>query len=129
MIFRESILFSADNSGAKKLKCVNILGKIGCPNYGIMGSVLVVVVLKLDIAKKIKKRIIYYALVISVRRQCPRLDGTYITFFQNRAILFNNVDQDKFLGTRIYGGIAREARNKLSVKKHKRVLSFVRGTL
>lgn len=129
MLFRESILYSADNSGIKKLKCINMLNSIGCPSYARLGSLLVVVAVKIDISKKIKKKIIYYALVITCVRYIRRQDGTYLNFFMNKALLFNNADQEKFLGSRIYGPLSKEARYSLRDKKHKKVLSFVSGII
>ena len=129
MVFRESLINSADNSGAKKLKCINILRSLGCPVYARVGDLLVVVVLKLDISKKIKKRTIYYALLITSVRSFKRSDGIYLKFFDNKAILFNNALQEKFLGSRIHGPLSKESRFSLKDKKHKRVLSFAGGTV
>jgi large subunit ribosomal protein L14 len=129
MIFRESLLICADNSGARKLKCVNIIGKFGTPHVAYMGDTLVVVVQSLDVSKKIKKRVIYYAILISTIQQTRRKDGSYIRFFINRVLLFNTVTQEKFLGTRVDGCLSREAKFRLANKKHKKLLSYVGGVI
>lgn len=129
MIFRESLLTCTDNSGAKKLKCVNIIGFVGTPRVAHVGDLLVVVVHSLDISKKIKKKVIYYAILVSSKFNTRRKDGSYVKFFSNRGLLFNTVTQEKFLGTRVDGPLCHEAKLRLSDKKHKKLLSYVGGVV
>jgi ribosomal protein L14 len=76
MVLKESIVYSADNSGAKFLKCIAVLNKKN--NVGLIGDTLLVAVKKFVHRKKLKKKIIYFGLLVATRQYTQRLDGTIL---------------------------------------------------
>jgi len=119
MISVESKIKVVDNSGAKLAKCIKILA-LGVKKFGYIGDLLLVSIKKKSHTKKIKKKVIYYGLIVMVNRHISRKDGTYVKFNENRILLFSNTH--KFLGTRIYGPIMKELKFQIyndSTKKQK----------
>lgn len=127
MILVESKLRCADNSGAKILSCIRILGNFKKRSAKI-GDVILVSVKRLDGKKKIKKKSIYWGLIISTKRRVRRLDGTFFSSKNNRLLLL--AEGFKFLGTRVYGYISKEIRsNATDAEKYKKIISYSRATL
>ena len=115
MIIIGTKLKISDNSGAKIAKCIKIIKK---KKYISIGNIILVCLKKFFNRKKVKKRIIYIGLIVSIKYWVFRLDGTFIKFFSNNILLFNK--QFKFIGTRIYGLIFKEVKiNNLKEKKYK----------
>ncbi len=107
MIQVESMLEVADNSGAKKLQCIKVLGGYR-RRYARLGDIIVVSVKEAIPNSNIKKGTKAKAVVVRTRKETRRNDGTYIRFQQNAAVLINI--QNEPLGTRIFGPVARELR-------------------
>ena len=131
MIFVESKLKVADNSGAKWARCIKIIGK-GNKKVSNVGSLIMVTLSNFITSKKVKKRTIYLGLIINVKSWVRRLDGSWIKFFSNRILIFNK--QYKFLGTRVYGAISKEIRwqnkkDKNSRKYFQKIISYSSLTL
>ena len=127
MISVESKLKSADNSGAKILKCIKILGNFK-KRVAKSGEIILVSVKKLDRKKKIKKKNVYLGLIISTKWKTRRLDGTFFSSKNNRVLLLS--ETHKFLGTRVYGFISKEIRStKNNLEKFKKIISYSRATL
>ncbi len=126
MVRKESIVYSADNSGAKFLKCIGVLNKKnGVAN---IGDVLLISVKKFMHRRKLKKRVIYFGLLVTAKQYLYRIDGSVIKFCSSRVLIFSK--QFKFLGTRIYGGISKNVRinlncGKLDKKKYQKILSYM----
>ena len=107
MIQMESVLEVADNSGAKRVKCVKVLGG-SKRKYASVGDIVVVSVKQAAPNGKIKKGQIARAVVVRTKKAVRRHDGSVIRFDSNSAVLINN---DKMpIGTRIFGPVARELR-------------------
>jgi large subunit ribosomal protein L14 len=113
MIQTESILAVADNSGAKLVKCIKVLGG-SRRRYAQLGDVVVVSVKEAMPNSKVKKGETAKAVVVRCRREYRRADGSYIKFDENSAVLINN--QNEPIGTRIFGPVARELRAKRFMK-------------
>jgi large subunit ribosomal protein L14 len=103
----------ADNSGAKELFCIKILGGTR-RKYASVGDVVVVSVKEAIPNSKVKKGEVHKAVVVRTRRAVRRPDGSYIRFDDNSAVLINN--QMEPIGTRIFGPVARELRAKKFMK-------------
>jgi large subunit ribosomal protein L14 len=126
MIIKESIIYSADNSGAKFLKCIDVLNKSNA--VACVGDIVLVSVKNFIHKKKLKKKQIYFGLLVTTKQTIHRMDGFTIKFCSNRILIFSK--QFKFLGTRIYGGISKDIRIKLNngildKKKYQKVLSYM----
>lgn len=127
MISVETKLKSADNSGAKVLKCIRILGNFK-KRYAYCGDVILVSVKRLDSKKKIKKKNMYYALIISTKWRTRRIDGTFFASKNNRCLLLAT-ESYKFLGTRVYGFISKEIRStKKNLERYKKIISYAQAT-
>jgi len=113
MIQQESRLDVADNSGAKKLYCIKVLGGTR-RKYASVGDVVIVSVKEAIPNSKVKKGEVHKAVVVRTRRAVRRPDGSYIRFDDNSAVLINN--QMEPIGTRIFGPVARELRAKKFMK-------------
>ncbi|MBN2193700.1 MAG: 50S ribosomal protein L14 [Polyangiaceae bacterium] len=113
MIQTESILAVADNSGAKLVKCLKVLGG-SRRRYAQLGDVVVVSIKEAMPNSKVKKGDTAKAVVVRCRREYRRPDGSYIKFDENSAVLINN--QNEPIGTRIFGPVARELRAKRFMK-------------
>lgn len=109
MIQMESVLDVADNSGAKVVQCIKVLGG-SRRRYAGLGDVIVVAIRDAMPGSKVKKGDTAKAVVVRTRREYRRTDGSYIKFDQNSAVLINN--QQEPIGTRIFGPVARELRGR-----------------
>ena len=109
MIIQESIINSADNSGAKKLKCIRILGNSRC-GYASIGDIISCSVRVAVPGSQIKKGDIVRAVIVRTRKEIRRKDGSYIRFSENAAVIVNK-DKEP-VGTRVFGPIARELRER-----------------
>ena len=113
MIQMESILGVADNSGAKKIHCVKVLGG-SKRRYASIGDVIVVSIREAMPNGKVKKGDVARAVIVRTAKEIRRKDGTYIRFDENSAVLINA--QGEPIGTRIFGPVARELRAKNYMK-------------
>ncbi len=109
MIQQESRLLVADNSGAKEVLCIRVLGGTG-RRYASIGDKIVVSVKSAVPAGEIKKGQVSKAVVVRTKKEVRRADGSYIRFDDNAVVLLNNIDEMR--GTRIFGPVARELRDK-----------------
>lgn len=117
MIFSETILNTADNSGAQSVKCLMIVKK----PVGFLGDVIKLTLKKFVASKKLIKGKKYFGLLISIKKNKKRLNGYRLKFSQNRVLIFS--ENDKFVGTRVYGPTIRELKRKLLINRFKRVIS------
>jgi large subunit ribosomal protein L14 len=113
MIQQESILQVADNSGARKVACIRVLGGTR-RRYASIGDIIVVSVKDAIPNSRVKKGEVRRAVVVRTRRHVGRPDGSYIRFDDNAAVLIDN--QREPVGTRIFGPVARELRAKRFMK-------------
>jgi large subunit ribosomal protein L14 len=113
MIQSETKLTVADNSGAKVLYCIKVLGG-SRRRYASIGDIIVVSVKDAIPNAKVKKGDVLKAVVVRTAKEIKRPDGTFIRFDDNSAVLINN--QREPLGTRIFGPVARELRAKRFMK-------------
>ena len=113
MIQQESWLMSADNSGAKELMCIRVLGG-SKKRYGTVGDVIVASVKSALPRSKVKKGDVVKAVIVRTAKEIRRPDGSYVRFDENAAVLINN--QMEPIGTRIFGPVARELRAKRFMK-------------
>ena len=105
MIQTESILTVADNSGAREVLCIRVLGGTG-RRYASVGDTIVVTVKNAIPASEVKKGTVSRAVVVRTKKEIRRQDGTYIRFDDNACVLINNTGELR--GTRIFGPVARE---------------------
>ena len=108
MIQQESYLKVADNTGAKEIKCIRVLGG-SKRKYGNIGDVIVASVRKSTPGGQVKKGEVVKAVIVRSAKGVRRADGTYVRFDENAAVL---IKDDKNRGTRIFGPVARELRDK-----------------
>ena len=113
MIQQETILDVADNSGAKKLMCIKVLGG-SRRRYASVGDIIVVSVKEAAPRSKVKKGDVKKAVVVRTKKEIRRTDGSYIRFDENSAVLISDAKEP--IGTRIFGPVARELRNKKFMK-------------
>lgn len=113
MIQTSSVLDVADNSGAKSVMCIRVLGG-SRRRYAGLGDIIVVAVQEALPESKVKKGEVAKAVVVRTKREYRRADGSYIKFDTNSAVLVNA--QKEPIGTRIFGPVARELRNKKFMK-------------
>ena len=117
MIQMQTILDVADNSGAKKVGCIKILGGTR-RKYARVGDIIVVSVKDAVPNSKIRKGEVVRAVVVRTTKEVGRSDGSYIRFDDNSAVLIN--PQGEPIGTRVFGPVARELRD----KKMMRIISL-----
>lgn len=113
MIQTNTVLEVADNSGARRVKCIRVLGG-SRKRYARIGDVIVVSVREAAPNAPVKKGEVRRAVLVRVAKEEGRPDGSYIRFDSNAAVLIN--DQGEPLGTRIFGPVARELRRKRFMK-------------
>lgn len=113
MIQQESRLTVADNSGAKEVLCIRVLGGTR-KRYASIGDKIVVAVKHALPSGGIKKGAVSKAVVVRTRKEIRRPDGSYIRFDDNAVVLLNATDEIR--GTRIFGPVARELREKQFMK-------------
>lgn len=109
MIQMQTMLDVADNSGAKRVMCIKVLGGTR-RRYASIGDVVVVAVKEAIPNSRVKKGDVHKAVIVRTRKEIGRRDGSYIRFDTNSAVLINNNKEP--LGTRIFGPIARELRGR-----------------
>ena len=109
MIQQESYLRVADNTGAKEIKCIRVLGG-SKRKYGNIGDVIVASVRKSTPGGQVKKGEVVRAVIVRSAKGVRRADGTYVRFDDNAAVLIK--DDKNPSGTRIFGPVARELRDK-----------------
>ena len=114
MIQMQTILEVADNSGAKEVKCIKVLGGSKRVSAGI-GDIIVVAVQQAIASSKIKKGEVKKAVIVRTAKELRREDGSYIQFDNNSVVILGTQGQDP-VGTRIFGPVARELRNKSFTK-------------
>jgi len=113
MIQMQTVLNVADNSGAKKIGCIKVLGGTR-KRYARVGDVIVASVKEAMPNSKVKKGSVVKAVIVRTAKEIRREDGSYIKFDDNSAVLINQ--QKEPLGTRIFGPVARELRAKRFMK-------------
>ena len=109
MIQQESRLTVADNSGAKEVLCIRVLGGTG-KRYASVGDKIVVTVKNAIPSGNIKKGTVSKAVVVRTKKEVRRKDGSYIRFDDNAVVIIGNDGEPR--GTRIFGPVARELRDK-----------------
>ncbi|MGD1047533.1 MAG: 50S ribosomal protein L14 [Candidatus Krumholzibacteriaceae bacterium] len=113
MIQTYTMLVVADNSGAKSVRCIRVIGG-SKRRYAAIGDIIAANVKAAMPGSAIKKGQVVKCVVVRTRKELRRKDGTYIRFDQNAAVLIN--DQKEPIGTRIFGPVARELREKKFMK-------------
>lgn len=113
MIQVESVLSVADNSGAKSVKCIKVLGG-SRRRYASVGDVIVVSIKEAMPNSKVRKGETAKAVIVRTKREIRRPDGSYIRFDNNSAVIINA--QEEPVGTRIFGPVARELRGRKFMK-------------
>jgi len=113
MIQQESRLTVADNSGAKEVLCIRVLGGTG-KRYASIGDKIIVTVKNGIPSGNIKKGTVSKAVVVRTKKEIRRNDGSYIRFDDNAVVLLNAAGE--MIGTRIFGPVARELREKQFMK-------------
>ena len=113
MIQMQTILTAADNSGAKQLMCIKVLGG-SKRKYASVGDIIVVSVKEALPQSRVKKGDVKRAVVVRTRKEIRRADGSYIKFDVNSAVIINDATEP--VGTRIFGPVARELRARKFMK-------------
>ena len=122
MIQQETFLKVADNTGAKEIKCIRVLGG-SKRKYGNIGDVIVASVRKAAPNGTVKKGEVVKAVIVRTKKGVRRNDGTYVRFDENAAVLIKEDKNPK--GTRIFGPVARELRD----KDYMKILSLAPETI
>lgn len=122
MIQMQTMLNVADNSGARKVQCIKVLGG-SKRRYAGLGDVIICSVKEAAPNGNVKKGDVVRCVVVRVKKEVRRKDGSYIRFDQNSAVLIDNSGAPK--GTRIFGPVARELRD----KKYMKIVSLAPETL
>lgn len=113
MVQTETNLVVADNSGAKKVRCIKVLGG-SHRRYASVGDIIVVSVKAAIPGGNVKKGEVSKAVIVRTKKEVRRNDGSYIRFDENAAVLLNAQNEPR--GTRIFGPVARELRDKKFMK-------------
>ncbi|MBU4174433.1 MAG: 50S ribosomal protein L14 [Actinobacteria bacterium] len=113
MIQQESRIKVADNTGARQILCIRVLGGSG-RRYASVGDIIVATVKEAIPGSSVKKGEVVKAVIVRTRKEKRRPDGTYIKFDENAAVLIDNQMNPR--GTRIFGPVARELRQKKFMK-------------
>ena len=122
MIQMQTMLAVADNSGARKVQCIKVLGGTGI-RYAGLGDVIICSVKEAIPNSNVKKGDVVRCVVVRVKKEVRRKDGSYIKFDQNAAVLINEDGSPR--GTRIFGPVARELRE----KRYMKIVSLAPETL
>jgi len=117
VIQSSSYLESADNTGAKRLFCIKVLGGSG-RKYARLGDVVVVSVKEAIPNAKVDKGAVLKAVIVRVKKEQRRTDGSYVRFDNNAAVIIDNDNEP--IGTRVFGPIARELR----IKGYMKIISL-----
>ena len=113
MIQQETRLTVADNTGAKEVLCIKVLGG-SKKRYARVGDLIVVTIKKSIPSANLKKGEVHKAVVVRTKKESKRKDGTYIRFDDNAAVIVNDNKEPR--GTRVFGPVARELREKKFMK-------------
>lgn len=113
MIQQQTKLNVADNTGAKRVQCIKVLGGTG-RRYGSVGDIIVVSIKNAVPGGTVKKGDMSKAVVVRTKKEVRRPDGSYVRFDDNAVVLINEQNEPK--GTRIFGPVARELREKQFMK-------------
>jgi len=113
MVQTQTVLDVADNSGARRVLCIKVLGG-SRRKYASLGDIIVVSVKEASPNSKVKKGDVMKAVIVRTAKEVGRADGSYIKFDSNSAVLIDN--QREPIGTRIFGPVARELRAKQFMK-------------
>ncbi len=113
MIQQESRLIVADNSGAKEVLCIRVLGGTG-RKYASVGDKIIVAIKTAIPSSEVKKGSVSKAVIVRTSKEIRRADGSYIRFDDNAVVLLT--ENDELRGTRIFGPVARELREKQYMK-------------
>ena len=113
MIQQESKLKVADNTGAKVIQCIRVVGGTG-RRYARLGDIIIVSIKKAIPGGVVKKGEVSKAVIVRAKKEVRRDDGSYIRFDENAAVLIDN--QQEPIGTRVFGPVARELREKRFMK-------------
>ena len=108
MIYPQTILTVADNTGAKKVMCIRVLG--GNKKYAQVGDTIIAVVKEAIPNMPIKRSNVVKAIIVRTKKTIRRQDGMYIRFDDNAAVIVNTENNPR--GTRVFGPVAREIRDK-----------------
>jgi large subunit ribosomal protein L14 len=115
MIQVQTYLKVADNSGAKEIMCIRVLGGYK-KRYGHVGDIIVAAVKSAVPHAAIKKGDVVKAVIVRTAKEIRRVDGSYLRFSDNAAVIINDVEKKDPKGTRIFGPVAREVRKAGFVK-------------
>jgi len=121
MINIETKLHIVDNSGGVLGRCIKIMDSAKNTS-GFIGSLILITIIKKKKSKKLKKRNIYYGLIIMISQHIRRKDGTFIRFYENRVLLLSK--NYKFLGSRIYGVNLKELKFQILKNQNKKQKYF-----
>ena len=121
MIITGTFLEVADNSGAKEVKCIKVLGSTGI-RYGHVGSGIIVSIRKAIPESKVKVGSVCKAIIVRTKKNIKRSDGSCIRFDDNAVILVNN--QWELIGTRVFGVIPRDIRNSSYTNAASKIISL-----
>ncbi|NLB51748.1 MAG: 50S ribosomal protein L14 [Syntrophomonadaceae bacterium] len=113
MIQQETMLQVGDNTGAKKVLCIKVLGGSG-RRYATVGDVIIASVKEASPGGVVKKGDVVKAVVVRTKKEIRRPDGSYIVFSENAAVIIDDNNNPK--GTRIFGPVARELRDRNFMK-------------
>lgn len=113
MIQKETNLVVADNSGAKKVRCIHVFGGTG-RRYAALGDQIMITVKSAVPGGVVKKKEVCKAVVVRCAKEQKRKDGSYIRFDENAVVLLNQQGEPR--GTRIFGPVARELRDRKYMK-------------
>lgn len=122
MIQKESYLEVADNSGARLLKCIHIVGSTG-KRYAYIGDAIICAVKSAIPGGQVKKGDVVTAVIVRTKKEYRREDGSYVRFGENAAVIIKSLDDTTPLGSRIFGPIARELRGRRD-KEYSKILSL-----
>ena len=117
MIQQQTVLNVADNSGAKRVMCIKVLGGTR-RRYASIGDVIVVTIKEASPNAKVKKGEIKRAVIVRTKKEIKRIDGSTIRFDENSAVLITEAGEP--IGTRIFGPVARELR----ARKYTKIISL-----
>lgn len=113
MIQEETRLTAADNSGAQKIQCIRVLGG-SKKKYASIGDLIVITVKSAIPGGNVKKGTVHKAVVVRTKKEIKRSDGSYIRFDENAAVIIDDNNEPR--GTRIFGPVARELRDRKFMK-------------
>lgn len=115
MVQVQTYLKVADNSGAKEVQCIRVLGGYK-RRYGHVGNIIVVAVKSAVPHAAVKKGDVAKAVIVRTRKEIRRADGSYVRFDDNACVIINDAEKKEPKGTRIFGPVAREVRRAGFVK-------------